>query len=460
MKFRYTFYSISIFFTASLAAAPRILPVLNVPILDLREPASRAPRTILLDTKFGVEAIDDQVVRFTSEYNSNGNPIYVDLALFSNRTPLTRANFLTYVNSGAYTNMFFHRSVQDFVVQGGGFRLGATNWEPIPTNAPVLNEFGVSNTFGTISMAKNAGNPNSATNQFFVSTGANSDILDPQNGGFSVFGRITQETMPVMTIFNDNDFNNGTFPVWNASNINGAFNELPLFYQFTNAFGQNYLDYLINFPTVSLVPLPAGQAGESTTLTYSIVSNSNPGLVTPSLISGNQLQLAYTPAIKGVSAITVRATDSVGNTVDDSFVVNVLESYTTWKNSQFNAVELANPAISGPNGDPEGDELTNLELFLHGLSRGGYRLSPVVFDGFQGNSARKPRFHFPFRNDIAGVTYEIQRSTSLQSGAWVTIPHTLLSSPAVGNLSAISIEASLAQPNEAKAFYRIAFTLE
>ncbi len=456
MKSCNLFYCSCLLLTTSLSALPQVLPVLNVPMTDLREPASREPRTISLNSVFGVEEIDDQVVRFSSEYNSDGNPLYVDLALFSNRVPLTRANFLNYVNSGAYTNMFFHRSVQDFVVQGGGFRLGASNWEPIPANAPVLNEFGVSNTRGTISMAKNAGNPNSATNQFFVSMGANSDILDPQNGGFTVFGRVTKETMPVMAIFNDPN----SFRVWNGSSINSAFGELPLFFQFTNSFGQNYLDYLINFPTVALVPLPAGQAGESTALTYSIMSNSNPSLVTPSVISGTQLQLAFEPSIKGVSTITIRATDSVGNTVDDSFIVNVLESYTTWKNSQFNVIELANSAISGPLGDHEGDKLTNLELFLHGLPRGGYRMSPVIFEGFQGGSARKPRFRFPFRNDIAGVKYEIQRSTSLESDTWATVPHTLISSPAIGNLSTLTIEATSAQATDAKTFYRVAFTVE
>jgi hypothetical protein len=58
------------------------------------------------------------------------------------------------------------------------------------------------------------------------------------------------------------------------------------------------------------------------------------------------------------------------------------------------------------------------------------------------------------------VKYEIQRSTSLESDTWATVPHTLISSPAIGNLSTLTIEATSAQAIDAKAFYRVAFTVE
>jgi cyclophilin family peptidyl-prolyl cis-trans isomerase len=441
----------------SLAPALRaeVLPVLNVPMPNLTEPASRGPRTIGLNSVFGTELIDNQVVRFTSQYNSGGNPIVMDFAMFSNRTPVTRTNFLSYVTSGAYTNTFFHRSVDGFVVQGGGFRLGASDYEPVPQNAPIVNEFGISNTFGTVSMAKLGGDPNSATNQFFVSTGANSDILDPQNGGFTVFARVTKDTMANVMTFNDPD----TFVTWDASGIHPAFTDLPLFFQFTNPATQDWRNFLINFSTVALATLPAGQAGTSTTLTYTVQQNTNTGLVTPTIVSENQLQLAYSPAQIGTATITVRATDSVGNTVDDTFSITVQPSYTTWKNSKFSSPELANPAVSGPLADPEVDGISNLELFFHGLERGSLAKRPVEFLGFQGGSARKPRFRFPIANAMAGVTYQLQRSSNLAENSWTTIPHSIIASNNNGTSTLTTIEATQAQPNDAKAFYRIAYTL-
>ena len=107
--------------------------------------------------------------------------------------------FLNYVNKGAYTNSFIHRSARDtsnnpFVIQGGGFRWqnAAPNLSPIPQDPPVENEFRVSNTRGTIAMAKLESAPNSATNQWFFNLrDTNAENLDNQNGGFTVFGKIT-----------------------------------------------------------------------------------------------------------------------------------------------------------------------------------------------------------------------------------------------------------------------------
>jgi cyclophilin family peptidyl-prolyl cis-trans isomerase len=438
-----------------------VLPVLNAPMANLTEPASRGPRTIALNSVFGTELIDNQVVRFTSQYNSGGIPIVMDFAMFSNRTPVTRTNFLNYVTSGAYTNTFFHRSVDGFVVQGGGFRLGASNYEAVPQNAPIVNEFGVSNTLGTVSMAKLGGDPNSATNQFFVSTGANSEILDPQNGGFTVFARVTKDTMANVMIFNDP----GYFPVWrivdaqNNDIFGNPVPSTPLFVNFTAGATQDWRDFLINFPTVALATLPAGQAGTSTTLTYTVQQNTNAGLVTPTIVSGNQLQLAYAPAQVGTATITIRATDSVGNTVDDTFSITVQPSYTTWKNGKFSSPELANPAVSGALADPEADGTSNLELFFHGLERGSLAKRPVEFLGFQGGSARKPRFRFPIANAMAGVTYQLQRSSNLAENSWTTIPHSIIASTNNGTSTLTTIEATQAQPNDAKAFYRIAYTL-
>ena len=83
--------------------------------------------------------------------------------------PLTVQNFQNYVSAGSYTNTFIHRSIPNFIIQGGGFTYNNETLATIPTNAPVQNEFSASrsNLRGTIAMAKLGSDPNSATDQWF-----------------------------------------------------------------------------------------------------------------------------------------------------------------------------------------------------------------------------------------------------------------------------------------------------
>ncbi len=139
--------------------------------------------------------------------------------LFDQETPETVENFLSYVNSGSYANAVFHRSVPGFVLQGGGFAYNNT-FPPnaIAAGSPVVNEPVLSNVRGTIAMAKVGGNPNSATNQWFVNAANNAGNLDNQNGGFTVFGQVLGDGMDVVDeILALNRFNYG-----------GAFDTIPL----------------------------------------------------------------------------------------------------------------------------------------------------------------------------------------------------------------------------------------
>jgi peptidyl-prolyl cis-trans isomerase A (cyclophilin A) len=105
------------------------------------------------------------------------------------RAPKTVDNFLTYVVQGKYDNTLFHRVIDEFVVQGGGFKPG---FESIDTLDPVINESGngLPNRFGTIAMARER-DPHSATSQFYFNA-ADNDSLDPstRRWGYAVFGRI------------------------------------------------------------------------------------------------------------------------------------------------------------------------------------------------------------------------------------------------------------------------------
>src|ERR1051325_11808227 len=88
-----------------------------------------------------------QTVRFQTNL---GN---IDVVLLPNDAPKTVANFLAYLHANAYTNSFIHRSVPRFVIQGGGYQWSdAKGPVPIPQSSPVVNEFKVSNTRGTLAM--------------------------------------------------------------------------------------------------------------------------------------------------------------------------------------------------------------------------------------------------------------------------------------------------------------------
>lgn len=132
-------------------------------------------------------------------YTLYGN---IDVTLFKTQTPLTVNNFLRYANHTSteynYDNTFIHRSVKNFVIQGGGFKVTPQNtiirgkqYAAVP-NEPRPNNPG--NVRGTIAMAKLGDLPNSATNQWFFNLGDNRSNLDVQNGGFTVFGKVANAT--------------------------------------------------------------------------------------------------------------------------------------------------------------------------------------------------------------------------------------------------------------------------
>jgi peptidyl-prolyl cis-trans isomerase B (cyclophilin B) len=124
----------------------------------------------------------------------------IRLELFPNAAPKTVANFLEYVKLGHYKGTVFHRVIDGFMIQGGGFT--AEYWQK-PTKPPVENEAqaaskaGLQNTPGTIAMAR-TNDPHSATAQFFINV-ADNDFLDhkgpsPQGWGYCVFGKVTGGT--------------------------------------------------------------------------------------------------------------------------------------------------------------------------------------------------------------------------------------------------------------------------
>ena len=116
----------------------------------------------------------------------------IKIELDAENAPKTVDNFLSYVRSGFYNNTIFHRVIDGFMIQGGGFEPGMKQKK---TNAPIENEAnnGLSNETYSIAMARTP-DPHSATAQFFINVN-NNDFLDypGQDGwGYCVFGKVTE----------------------------------------------------------------------------------------------------------------------------------------------------------------------------------------------------------------------------------------------------------------------------
>jgi peptidyl-prolyl cis-trans isomerase B (cyclophilin B) len=118
----------------------------------------------------------------------------IKLELDAEKAPKSVANFLEYVKKGHYDNTVFHRVINGFMIQGGGFEPGM---KQKPTDKPIENEAnnGLTNDNGTIAMAR-TGDPHSATAQFFINVTDN-DFLNhksptPQGWGYAVFGRVVE----------------------------------------------------------------------------------------------------------------------------------------------------------------------------------------------------------------------------------------------------------------------------
>ena len=117
----------------------------------------------------------------------------ITIALNHEKAPVTAANFEQYVRDGFYDGTLFHRVIDGFMIQGGGFD---QEFNQKPTRDPIENEAdnGLQNTIGTLAMARTQ-DPHSATAQFFINVGNNSFLNHSgkslQGWGYAVFGKVT-----------------------------------------------------------------------------------------------------------------------------------------------------------------------------------------------------------------------------------------------------------------------------
>ena len=229
-----------------------------------------------------------------------------DIVLYPLATPGTVANFLSYANAGRYDGSFFHRSPDSFVVQGGGYLHDGSAFAEVAKVSPIQNEPGISNTAGTVAMAKVGGYPDSATSEFFVSVNNNATILDDQNGGFTVFGRVASGTgMGVVNAINALPRSNYTVTVGGSSRL---MEDLPMNVE---APAPEVMDpsKLVKVTSVAAVPL----------LRYEVITG-NPAVATAA-VSGSDIDITGVAA--GNTTIQVKAIDLDGEMIFQTIPVTV-----------------------------------------------------------------------------------------------------------------------------------------
>jgi cyclophilin family peptidyl-prolyl cis-trans isomerase len=294
--------------TASFNSSPTVTRSLILRVV--RPPA--APVVTAAFDAVNVAPAANQVVSLTGKFADPDTPSAArvattkgnfDIILYSHATPATVDNFLDYVDAGRYTDSFFHRSVLNFVVQGGGFKYtSAGGFSAVTKYAAVANEPGVSNEEGTVAMAKVDGQPDSATSQFFVNVdAANPGKLDEQNGGFTVFGRVADAGMNVVDTI-------AALPrkTYSITGI-GSLEDVPMDAATAPAFMEP--DKLVKITGVTAAPI----------LTYTVTSEDS-AIATASLSGTN---VTITGVATGSTTVEVKATDLDGSQITQDISVTV-----------------------------------------------------------------------------------------------------------------------------------------
>jgi cyclophilin family peptidyl-prolyl cis-trans isomerase len=284
-------------------------PSVKASIGDRLLPTNAPSLSINLTNYITADAATNLVRVTTSLTSSNGTPLGFTLQLFPDRAPRTVANFLSYVNDGAYENTLIHRSVPGFIVQTGGFDYWG-NQIPTWTNiVPSETANGLSNIRGTVAMALVGSDSNSATDQWFVNLANNSQMdtsyeytnnlgVLTTNPPFTVFAQVIGTGMNTVDAV-------AALPIYR--NLNAPFNELPLLS--TNTTNPVALTNLVHISRVATIP-------------YFALSSDSAAYAPR--ISNSTLFIDYTggtnPPTSPVT-ISLFATDTNGLTTNSSFQV-------------------------------------------------------------------------------------------------------------------------------------------
>lgn len=145
----------------------------------------------------------------------------ITMELYNDKAPVTVENFLQYVRTGFYEDLLFHRVVNGFVIQGGGYFVEGNYIYNMPSNPPIINESynNLSNLRATVAMARTS-DPNSATSEFFINLVDNT-FLDRNNAadgfGYCVFANVISgmdvvDNIALTPVINISSFENFPYP--------------------------------------------------------------------------------------------------------------------------------------------------------------------------------------------------------------------------------------------------------
>jgi cyclophilin family peptidyl-prolyl cis-trans isomerase len=248
----------------------RVRPAAGAPVMGATIPAWTTTAGSTRDTPVAGTFTDAEAESAVRVSTTLGD---MDFILFDTATPATVANFKNYL--ARYSDVVFHRSIAGFVIQGGGYRSTGigSNFNTVLDDFAVANEPGIANARGTVSMAKLGGNPDSATNEFFVSLGDNRSNLDYQNGGFTVFGRVAGNGMNVADAISL--LPTRTYSLFlDGGGTGNSFGNFPM----NAAAAPVVMDQSLVVKMISVTTIP--------TMTYIIASNTDPAVVSASIVSG------------------------------------------------------------------------------------------------------------------------------------------------------------------------------
>jgi cyclophilin family peptidyl-prolyl cis-trans isomerase len=304
--------------TAAASLAANVAPVVGTQIANQTLYVGLSTK---IDMTKAFSDPDTKAVRFSTVLGT------IDVQLFSGQKPITVTNFLKYVDQGRYYKIdptthhrasnFIHRSVVNFVIQGGGYIGTVDTSTPtivtptkVATFDPIQNEPGILNMRGTIAMAKLPNKPNSATSEWFINLRDNGGLDSASNnGGFTVFGKVIRNGLTAVDKI-------AMVPIYDFSMppSHPEFNAIPL---------RNFVDTGSNSPTLSnLVSIP----DIIQIPPFNISATTNNSTVATAAMDPDLRRLVVTAKQIGNATITVKATDFDGAFVTRQFGVTVVAS--------------------------------------------------------------------------------------------------------------------------------------
>ncbi len=313
----------AIVFAAALALrAQSTVPTLTQAIPAQALSSTGGPVSLDLSKYFSIPGVTGQIAQFNTVLGT------FNVELLASAAPQTVANFLTYVNGGAYTNSMIHRSASlnggtstaNWIVQGGGYiftdpNAGPVTIPPNPSNPVLPLEYNLPNSAGTIAMARGSAT-NSATTQWFFNVNDNTSVLGPSNGGgYAVFGRVLGTGLSVISAI-------AAVPTYNAG-TGTAFETLPL--QNVQS-GQTSiaLSNLITINSVAVIPVYPTNNTAPAVLSFAVVNN-NSSVVAAAL---NGSTLTVTPVGAGTATLSLRAADTNNSSISTTVTVTVAAANT------------------------------------------------------------------------------------------------------------------------------------